>query len=269
MYLLGYIKNWLEQSGQAKLVHDTLLKLSAIRNKQANNNLKKAYPTFLLPPDTLLYETSNLNFASYFLSGQEAAAEIHSFCTLFHPGPVQSILDWGCGTGRVTRHLPAYFPETSITGIDANPICIDWLQNNIPSINWVSGSYQIENNHLPGRYDVLIALSVLTHLPAADQPIWMKQLHSQIETNGLMWMSTHGAHYYHQLTPKQYQQLLEKGIITLGNPQGGSRGMRTYHTYEGMQQLIQKDWELILYYNGAKFPGILGGQDAWLLKKLG
>lgn len=269
MHIKGYIKSWLERSGQAQFVQDTLLQLSEIRNKKSNLQFKKVYPKISLPPNSILFETGNLNYDSYFQSGREAAAEIHSFCTLFHPSPVESILDWGCGTGRVTRHLPTYFPKASITGIDANPACIEWLQNYIPTINWKSGSYQVENILLLGTYDVIIALSVLTHLPAADQSLWMKQLHSQLESNGLMWMSTHGPHYYHQLTGEQYQQLSEKGIITLGSQPKGSRGMRTYHTYEGIRQLIQKDWELILYYDGAKFPGILGGQDAWLLKKLG
>jgi hypothetical protein len=44
--------------------------------------------------------------------------------------------------------------------------------------------------------------------------------------------------------------------------------MRTYHTYPGMKLLFGRDWEIVMFYDGQKFPGILGGQDAWLLKKL-
>ena len=44
--------------------------------------------------------------------------------------------------------------------------------------------------------------------------------------------------------------------------------MRTYHTYSGMKQLLGQDWKIVIYYDGHKFPGIFGGQDAWLLKKL-
>jgi hypothetical protein len=43
--------------------------------------------------------------------------------------------------------------------------------------------------------------------------------------------------------------------------------MRTYHTPTGMQTLLGKHFELLLYYDGKKFPGVLGGQDLWLIKK--
>ncbi|MBU3743832.1 MAG: class I SAM-dependent methyltransferase [Sediminibacterium sp.] len=269
MNLLRYIKHWIEKSGQAENVHQTLFQLSEIRNKNANSKFRKAFPNIAFPPNSLLFETGSLHYGNYIQSGKEAAAELHSLCTLFHPEPIESIVDWGCGTGRVTRHLHHYFPEARITGIDANPACIEWLQHNIPDIDWQLGSYQLQNKLPAYSVDLIIALSVLTHLPAADQPQWMQQLHKQLHTNGLIWLSTHGSKYDYQLTGAQRAQLLEKGILTLGAEQTGSRAMRTYHTYKGMQQLIQKDWQLILYYNGAKFPGVLGGQDAWLLKKLG
>lgn len=267
MQIHGYIKNWLEKSGQIKFVHLLLLHFSAIRNKKANRNFTKKYPDFLIPPNSILFETGNVQYSSYFQSGREAAAEIHALCLLFGSRPVETILDWGCGTGRVTRHLANYFPEASITGIDANPACIDWLQHNIPHIDWQLGSYQWVNKISSNSFDLIIALSVLTHLPASEQQHWLEQLHSRLHTNGLIWLSTHGSTYYHQLTSKQHAELLEKGMLTLGSNQEGSRSMRTYHTYKGMQQLIHQDWELLLYYNGEKFPGILGGQDAWLIKK--
>ena len=72
----------------------------------------------------------------------------------------------------------------------------------------------------------------------------------------------------HQLTHQQKKQLSEQGILTLGADKIGSRQMRTYHTYAGMKQLLGQDWDIVMYYDGEKFPGILGGQDAWLLKKL-
>jgi len=36
----------------------------------------------------------------------------------------------------------------------------------------------------------------------------------------------------------------------------------------GYEIFFGQDWEIVMYYDGKKFPGIFGGQDAWLLKKL-
>ena len=221
-----------------------------------------------MPPDSLLFETGSLHYHSYQKSGQEAAHEIVSLCKVFSNSPIHSILDWGCGTGRVTRHLPDYFPGAKITGADVNPSCIEWLQNNIPDIQWILSNATDRGENLIGSYDLIIALSVLTHLPANEQANWLNKLHSLLNPQGLVWLSTHGKSYMHQLTHQQKKQLSEQGILTLGAIKIGSRQMRTYHSYSGMQQLLGRDWEIVMYYDGQKLPGILGGQDAWLLKKL-
>jgi len=263
----GYIKTFLAIVGLEQMANKLSYQMQRSTHQSSNTKFQAAHLDMPIPPDFLLYETGKLNFSHYHASGNSAASEIHALYAIFGQSPIQSILDWGCGVGRVTRHLPIYFPNANIVGADANPDCIQWLQNNIPEIQWLQSNAADRGETLTGTYHLIIALSVLTHLPANEQQHWLEQLHSRLHTNGLIWLSTHGSTYYHQLTSKQHAQLLEKGMLTLGSNQEGSRGMRTYHTYEGMQQLIHQDWELLLYYNGEKFPGVLGGQDAWLIKK--
>ena len=249
-------------------LHNLGYNFQQLTYRSKNIQWKNEHPSTALPPDTLLYETGKLDYATYFQSGQEAAAEINSLYTLFHPTPTLAILDWGCGVGRVTRHLPAYFPNANIVGADANPDCIQWLQNNIPEIQWIQSNTADRGETLTGSYNLITALSVLTHLPAKEQANWLKKLHSLLHPEGLMWLSTHGKNYLYQLTHQQKKQLSEQGILTLGTDKKGSRQMRTYHSYSGMKQLLGQDWEIVMYYDGQKFSGILGGQDACLLKKL-
>jgi trans-aconitate methyltransferase len=249
-------------------LHNLGYSFQQLKYQSKNIQWKNQHPFTALPPDTLLYETGKLDYATYFQSGQEAAAEIESLCKLFSISPIQSILDWGCGVGRVTRHLPTYFPNANIVGADSNPDCIQWLQNNIPAIQWLQSNAADRGETLTESYNLIIALSVLTHLPANEQTNWLKKLHNLLHPEGLVWLSTHGKAYLHQLTHQQKKQLSEQGIITLGADKKGNRQMRTYHTYPGMKLLFGRDWEIVMFYDGQKFPGILGGQDAWLLKKL-
>ena len=256
------IRNTVDNSSLSSFVRMCLFRWNVLRYQASNNTFKKNNPGFPMPPDSLLFETGSLHYNSYQKSGQEAAAEIESLCKTFGHSPIQSILDWGCGVGRVTRHLPNYFPGAKITGGDVNPSCIQWLQNNIQSSTDLSG------DTISSQYDLIIALSVLTHLPASEQANWLNKLYGLLQPQGLVWLSTHGKIYLHQLTHQQKKQLSEQGILTLGADKKGSRQMRTYHSYSGMKQLLGQDWEIVMYYDGEKFPGILGGQDAWLLKKL-
>jgi len=249
-------------------LHNLGYSFQQLKFRSKNIQWKNEHSFTALPPDTLLYETGKQDYAAYFQSGQEAAAEIKSLCKLFSNSSIHSILDWGCGVGRVTRYLPTYFPEAHIVGADANPNCIEWLQNNIPDIQWILSNATDRGENLIGSYDLIIALSVLTHLPANEQANWLNKLNSLLNPQGLVWLSTHGKTYLHQLTHQQKKQLSEQDILTLGTDKKGSRQMRTYHSYSGMKQLLGHDWEIVMYYDGQKFPGILGGQDAWLLKKL-
>ena len=262
------IRNTVDNSSLSTFVRKCLFRWNLLRYQASNTVFKKNNPGFHIPPDSLLFETGSLHYHSYQNSGQEAAAEIESLCKVFSISPIQSILDWGCGVGRVTRHLPTYFPNANIVGSDANPDCIQWLQNNIPAIQWLQSNAADQGETLTGTYHLIIALSVLTHLPASEQANWLKKLHRLLHPEGLVWLSTHGKAYLHQLTHQQNKQLADQGIITVGADKIGSRQMRTYHTYAGMKLLVGRDWEIVMYYDGQKFPGILGGQDAWLLKKL-
>jgi len=264
----GYIKTFLASVGLEQIANKLSYQMQRTIHQSSNTNFQAAHPDMRIPPDFLLYETGKLNFSHYHTSGKAAANEIHALDAIFGQSPIQSILDWGCGVGRVTRHLPAFFPGAKITGADSNPDCIQWLQNNIQEIQWILSNAADRGETLSGTYHLIIALSVLTHLPANEQANWLKKLHSLLHPEGLVWLSTHGKAYLHQLTHEQKKQLSEQGILTLGAYKKGSRQMRTYHTYAGMKQLVGRDWEIVMYYDGQKFPGILGGQDAWLLKKL-
>jgi 2-polyprenyl-3-methyl-5-hydroxy-6-metoxy-1,4-benzoquinol methylase len=268
MSIGGMIRNTVDNSSLSTFVRMCLFRWNLLRYQASNTVFKKNNPGFHIPPDSLLFETGSLHYHSYQNSGQEAAAEIESLCKIFGNSPIQAILDWGCGVGRVTRHLPDYFPGAKITGADVNPYCIQWLQNYIQGIEWIQSSNVPFVETVSGQYDLIIALSVLTHLPASEQANWLNILHSLLNPQGLVWLSTHGKTYLHQLTLQQKKELADQGIITLGADKIGSRQMRTYHTYSGMKLLLGRDWEIVMYYDGQKFPGILGGQDAWLLKKL-
>ena len=115
------IRNTVDNSSLSSFLRRCLFRWNLLRYQASNNAFKNNNPGFPMPPDSLLFETGSLHYHSFQKSGQEAATEIESLCKIFGHAPIQSILDWGCGTGRVTRHLPDYFPGAKITGGDLNP----------------------------------------------------------------------------------------------------------------------------------------------------
>jgi trans-aconitate methyltransferase len=241
------------------------MKWQKFQNKSANRAFLSSHPSFPLPPDELLFETGQINYPWYLKSGQEAANEFAALFQQLHPSPARAVMDWGCGVGRVTRHLPHYFPEAGIFGIDINAASIQWLEQHIPAISFLPAT-EIPQL-LQSSFDLIIGTSVLTHIPADQQASVLLQLQQWLAPQGIACISTRGTYYHPQLSSHQLRQLEYNGLLTCGGTVPGSRSMKTYHTTKGMLQLLPADMEIMLYYDGTKFPGVLGGQDLWIIKK--
>ncbi|MDF2753739.1 MAG: hypothetical protein K0S82_2122, partial [Gaiellaceae bacterium] len=127
-----------------------------------------------LPPARLRLMVAGVPGAEWFLAGGRAAAQSIRDAV---PEPLESmgsILDFGCGCGRVVRwwrELPA-----EIHGSDFNPTLVRWCRENLSF-----GAFQVNGPEPPLRYaddsfDLVYALSVLTHLPVEIQRRWLDEL---------------------------------------------------------------------------------------------
>ena len=112
------------------------------KNRKSNKEFKKNNPKVKLPPDFYLYETFNLNYEKFFTNGKPTATWLVNHMIEFKDFKNLSILDWGCGTGRVLRHLPAIINSSnSFYGSDYNKKYIKWCSENLEGI-------QFKNNFL-------------------------------------------------------------------------------------------------------------------------
>ena len=57
------------------------------------------------------------------------------------------ILDWGCGAGRITRHIATFEPGAQLYGCDINERLIEWDKNSYPNI-----CFSTINNFTPTLY---------------------------------------------------------------------------------------------------------------------
>jgi len=96
----------------------------------------------------------------------------------------KSVLDFGCGAGRVIRHLLPFAPECDLWGSDIDPECIAWSQRHLsPPASFVVND---EAPPLPlpdGKFDLIYALSVFTHI-SAHWPAWLLELDRLLAPGG-------------------------------------------------------------------------------------
>jgi SAM-dependent methyltransferase len=130
------------------------------------------------------------------------------------------ILDFGCGSGRVLRHLAPYGSE--LWGCDLDRESIEWLQGNL------AGTIEAFENppeppiDLPGgHFDLILALSVFTHL-VEDWSDWLLELHRLIRPGGYAVISFIGSEMAEEMTGETVTED-DIGMNSIGHGRGFER----------------------------------------------
>lgn len=131
------------------------------------------------------------------------------------------ILDWGCGCGRVTRHLVGT-PGPAIMGADIDADNIAWCRDNL-----VGGAFHVLPMWPPTpfaeeQFDLIIGTSVFTHLANDAQLAWLEELRRITTRAAILLMSVHGlSQMALYRAPTEYFSTIERqGLYEAGdNPQ--------------------------------------------------
>jgi len=75
----------------------------------------------------------------------------------------RSVIDLGCGTGRLTERLRARWPQAEIAGLDSSPKMLEQARGDFPAIDWVEGD--IGAWQPDGPLDIIMSNAALHWLP--------------------------------------------------------------------------------------------------------
>ena len=106
------------------------------------------------------------------------------------------VLEWGCGPGRVIRHLPALLNEATIIGSDFNSESIDWCSKHILDVTFVKNELEPPLPFEKNLFDFIYAISVFTHLSESSCHQWIDELVRIIKPNGILMIWTNGDGYF-------------------------------------------------------------------------
>jgi len=128
------------------------------------------------------------------------------------------ILDWGCGCGRVTRHLVGT-PGPAIVGADIDADNIAWCHDNLKG-----GTFQVLPLRPPTlfaeeQFDLVIGTSVFTHLAKDVQLAWLSELRRITTRGAVLLISIHGpSQMALYRAPTEYFSIIERqGLYEAGN----------------------------------------------------
>jgi SAM-dependent methyltransferase len=166
-------------------------------------------------------------------------------------------LDFGCGSGRVARHLGAV-PGLELVGVDVDRDAVAWADRHL------SGSFVAIGRDPPlpfggDEIDLVYAISVFTHLDEAAQVRWLAELIRVLGPGGLLVATTHNESLVWSrpdLGDDQHAELAARGVLFA--PGGGPFNENsTFHT----RAYLEATWgEHLLLESFVRF-GLRGYQD--------
>jgi SAM-dependent methyltransferase len=158
----------------------------------------------LPPPKLRLQVTHTPEGADFLAQGERAARTIVSVLdrTGRNLESFSSVLDFGCGCGRVMRQW-ASVSGPCFVGSDYNSALVGWCQQNLTFAEFKRNELVPPLPFREGEFDFVYALSVFTHLSEPLQHGWMDELARVIKPGGLLLFTTRGDAWTYKLSHEE------------------------------------------------------------------
>jgi SAM-dependent methyltransferase len=180
------------------------------------------------------------------------------------PESFDSILDFGCGCGRVTRWMQDLQTKVFF-GVDYNQQLIGWCKKNLRFGSFVKNSLDPPLLFDDSAFDFIYAASVFTHFNEELQCSWMSELHRILCPGGYLLITTHGDYFLFQLNEGERKRFLEGKLVVKNDGPAGSNWVGTYHPKEYVSGTFSMGYEMVDFIpHGAKGNP---SQDIYLFKK--
>lgn len=217
-----------------------------------------------LPPARLVLRVAGTPDRAWFLEGGLRAAGAIRAILADNGVDIESlstILDFGCGCGRVIRHFRQLPGE--IHGCDQDVGAVKWCRRNLKRGTFVANGLEPPVPYRDAQFDLIYALSVFTHLPETMQRAWIRELRRVLVPGGHLVISLHGAAYRDALTESERREF-DAGRFVVQEGPAGSNFCAAYHPDAYVREMLADDFTIV----ARAAEGALGNprQDLLLLR---
>jgi len=125
---------------------------------------------------------------------------------------VKSIIDIGCGEGRLSRELSLKFPNIKVTGVDYSkkPIQLAKALNNELNIEFIAAN--IIEDKLPKKYDVATLMEVYEHIEQKNAEQFLKGISNVLVDDGILHLTV--PHENVPVAPHHFRHFSIKTLTT-------------------------------------------------------
>jgi SAM-dependent methyltransferase len=221
---------------------------TVLARRTATGNGVAAADGLPLPPPRLRMLVAGTADAGWFLSTGAASAEMVSSAAGRHGAALgegtAALLDFGCGCGRVTRHW-ARVPGLDVEGSDYNPRLVRWCAENLPFARFSVNGAGPPLEAAAGRFDLVYAISVLTHLPEEQGEAWLAELRRVLRPGGLLLLTTHGDAHADALSAEERRRYRAGELVVRRRTVAGTNLCAAYHPRAYVRERLARGFELL------------------------
>ncbi|MBY0404245.1 MAG: class I SAM-dependent methyltransferase, partial [Cyanobacteria bacterium] len=187
-------------------------------------------------------------------------------------GMFQNILDWGSGCGRITRYFNQLPPSCHLKATDIDEDNIRWCQENLKFGAFSTSPLLPPTNYSTESFDLILGLSVFTHLTEDHQFLWLEELNRISAPGAILLLTVNSMAAMINmvyLNAPFYNELQEKGFLSSGKNQAledfidnKDYYITAFHTHSYIRSKWSQYFEVIEI-----IPGFIFYQDLVILKK--
>jgi SAM-dependent methyltransferase len=132
--------------------------------------------------------------ASFFWSGRESVRELRRTLAVVGRSldSFESVLDFGCGCGRMLLWLEDLGRTRALHGTDIDAEAIAWCREHIPYARVGVNHADPPLPYPDGAFDLVFNHSVFTHIDERRQDLWLTELQRITRPGGFVVLSAHG-----------------------------------------------------------------------------
>lgn len=190
-------------------------------------------------PADHMFNTAKNGWDDYHLVGVSGARVIHSVLGSAPMEAATRVLDFGCGHGRVARHLRAMFPGAQLYFADIDPTGTEFCAEVFKGTG-ITTTADLSKIELPENMSLIWVGSVFTHLDYGRMVTLFDKLFGALAPGGALIATFRGEHMYQQMKAEPHPGVQAKWKNLLDQYESGGVGYLTY----GVPEL--GDWGLSL-----------------------
>lgn len=254
----------LRKTGLMPMAERVRFEMRRARLRGDNAKFAGEFPGFTLPPDPLLYEISgNVDHRMHRRSGEKWARRFNAHIERNTPAGRLAVLEWGCGVGRVIRHMPAINARIDrAVGCDYDRRMIEWCGSAIPGIEFVRNELMPPTSFAAGSFDAVFCYSVFTHLSLEAHHAWIAELTRIVKPGGLVMFTTMSDACRRNLLPHERAQYDAGELVIRTDEREGSRLFAAFESAAFVRSML--NGHEVVAHEAA--PTDVIAQDLWVVR---